>query len=356
MMLCRKWFWHIPVLIIALAGCKSIGPKSVPVDRFNYNTAISDSWKEQTLLNIVKLRYADMPLFVEVASIVSGYTLETSVDVSGSFRSSDSILGNAAGVGAGGRFTDRPTITYSPLTGRKFNQNFMTPVPPRAILFLIQSGWPADLILNLTLDSVNGLRSKSYGGGTAREGDEEFYEFIDLLRKLQMSGNIGMRLEVDKEADETIIIVFHRKNMAPEQQAMMTRLQELLQMDGEAEELTVNYGSLARSSNEIAMLTRSMLQIMIELAVSIDVPQEHVDKQYVNPTMEPGRFKRALGVKVSVEEPESSFTAVFYQDHWFYLEHSDFESKRTFSFIMLMFSLTETGGDEGLPVVTIPAG
>ncbi|MFZ9011479.1 MAG: hypothetical protein ACO20W_06245, partial [Anaerohalosphaeraceae bacterium] len=235
-------------------------------------------------------------------------------------------------------------------------QNFLTPVPPRAILFLVQSGWPADLILNLTLDSVNGLRSKSYGGGTPREGDQEFYEFIDLLRQLQVSGNIGMRLKVDKEADETIIIVFHRKNMAPEQQAMLKRLQELLQIDGEAEELEVNYGALARSPNEIAMLTRSMLQIMIELAVSIDVPQEHVDKQYTTPTSEPGRFKRALGVKVSTEEPETSFASVFYQDHWFYLEHSDFESKRTFSFIMLLFSLTETGGGEGLPMVTIPAG
>jgi hypothetical protein len=356
MMLCRKWFLFIPVLIVAFAGCKSIGPKTVPVDRFNYNTAISDSWKEQTLLNIVKLRYADMPLFVEVASIVSGYTLETSVDVSGSFRSSDSILGNAAGVGAGGRFTDRPTITYSPLTGRKFNQNFMTPVPPRALLFLIQSGWPADLILNLTVDSINGMRSRSHGGGTPREGDPEFYEVVDLLRKLQVAGIIGMRLEVNKEADETIIIVFHRKNLIHEEQALMTRLQELLGIDSSAEELAVHYGALAQSPNEIAILSRSMLQIMIELAVSIDVPQEHIDKKYIMPSQDPGEFKRALGIKVALEEPEDSFAAVYYMDHWFWIEHSDFESKRTFSFIMLLFSLTETGGTDGLPVVTIPAG
>lgn len=346
----------IPVFVFMLAGCKSIGPKSVPVDRFNYNTAISDSWKEQTLLNIVKLRYADMPLFVEVASVVSGYTMETSVAVDGSFRSSDSILGNTAGVGAGGRFTDRPTITYSPLTGRKFNQNFMTPVPPRALLFLVQSGWPADLILNLTLDSINGLRSQSHGGGTPREGDDEFYELIGLLRQLQITGNIGMRLVIDEEEDETTVLVFHQKNMVPEQKAALTRLQELLQISGDAEELAVQYGALARTEDEVAMLSRSMLQIMIELAVSIDVPQEHVDKKYVKPTQVPGEFKRALGVKVSAEEPEDAFAAVYYMDHWFYIEHSDFESKRTFSFIMLLFSLTETGGTEGLPLVTIPAG
>ena len=58
-----------PVLIaVLLAGCTAIGPQTVTRDRFDYNRAISDSWKEQTLLNIVKLRYADMPLFVEGVS------------------------------------------------------------------------------------------------------------------------------------------------------------------------------------------------------------------------------------------------------------------------------------------------
>jgi len=75
----RKHTFLAILIGFLLVGCTSIGPKSVPRDRFDYNQGISDSWKEQTLLNIVKLRYADMPLFVEVASIVSGYTLERSV-------------------------------------------------------------------------------------------------------------------------------------------------------------------------------------------------------------------------------------------------------------------------------------
>ena len=35
----------------ALTGCHSlIGPHSVAADRFDYSTAIADSWKQQTLL------------------------------------------------------------------------------------------------------------------------------------------------------------------------------------------------------------------------------------------------------------------------------------------------------------------
>ena len=57
--------WIVP-LVVLLPACTSMGPGTVPRDRFDYNTAISDSWKQQTLLNVVKLRYADMPLFEDI--------------------------------------------------------------------------------------------------------------------------------------------------------------------------------------------------------------------------------------------------------------------------------------------------
>jgi len=38
------------------------------------------------------------------------------------------------------------------------------------------------------------------------------------------------------------------------------------------------------------------------------------------------------------------------------VDDRDFRTKRTFAFLMILFSLTETGGKEGLPLVTIPSG
>jgi hypothetical protein len=67
---------------------------------------------------------------------------------------------------------------------------------------------------------------------------------------------------------------------------------------------------------------------------------------------------RLIEVKTGIDKPENAFafTAVKYDDHWFWIDKRDFRSKRTFAFLMILFSLTETGGRESLPLVTIPAG
>src|SRR5262245_27643572 len=64
----------LAAIVLGQVGCQHIGPKTIVSDRVPYNEAISTSWKEQTLLNIVKMRYADTPFFIDVAAITSGYS------------------------------------------------------------------------------------------------------------------------------------------------------------------------------------------------------------------------------------------------------------------------------------------
>ena len=118
--------------ISLLAACISIGPGTLPRDRIDYASAIGNSWKEQTLLNIVKLRYADMPIFLEVAQVIAGYQLQSAIG--GSFTAGNftaGIIGPVTAAGsanAAGTYTDRPTVIYSPLTGVDFLKRLMTPI------------------------------------------------------------------------------------------------------------------------------------------------------------------------------------------------------------------------------------
>src|SRR5262245_3007709 len=186
-------FIPFAIFIFSFTGCASIGPGTVPRDRFDYVTAISDSWKSQMLFNLVKLRYGDAPVFLDVASVINQYGIEGSLGFSGSWAQNPRVpwpytaLYNLLG---SGRYAERPTITYSPLSGEKFARSLMTPIPPAAILNFLQGGYPADIVLRLAVHSINGIRSRFGAGVRAREADPEFYPLVEKLRAIQASGEI----------------------------------------------------------------------------------------------------------------------------------------------------------------------
>ena len=299
-----------------------------------------------------------MPLFLDVASIVSGYTVVGSVNLGGTLSSEDAVQGDFLSLGTAGKFTDRPTITYAPITGQQFNKNFMTPIPPGAVLFLIQSGWPADLIYRITVDSINGLRSRVSGGLNARRGDPKFNRLVQLIRKIQLSGAIGMRIVKGEEEQDTTVMFFHRKNIPQEINEAREEVSMLLGLRPGVGDIKVVYGLIPKDDTEIAMLTRSMLQIMVELATQVDVPPRHVEDGRTIPSIprDEGDDGYLIRINNSKEKPDDAFVAVKYRDYWFWLDDRDIQSKRVFAFLMILFSLTETGGQEGLPLVTIPAG
>lgn len=200
--------------LFALSSCAGIGPRTVVHDRFDYTGALADSWKQQMLINMVKVRYGDSPVFLDVASIISGYTLETGVTVSGQIASpgrGDTF----AGVDAHGTFTDRPTITYTPLSGDKFTRSLMKPLPLPAMLSLIQAGYPIDLVLRICVNSVNGIRN-SYGGpARTHAADPEFYPLLEHLRKIQDSGAIGLRGQKTNEMEGLMMTIRGKGRSCP---------------------------------------------------------------------------------------------------------------------------------------------
>jgi hypothetical protein len=347
---------------LTFTGCTSIGPRTVERDRFDYITAISDSWKAQMLLNMVKLRYGDAPVFLDVASVINQYGIEGSLGFSGSWAQNAqppwpyTALYNLLG---SGRYAERPTITYSPLSGEKFARSLMTPIPPAAILNFLQGGYPADIVLRLAVHSVNSIRSRYGGSARMRAADPDFYPLVEKLRNLQESGDIGMR--VQKAGDQVRTLIILGKNPNPAVQADRAEVRKLLGLDPQADEFNIVYGSVAANEKEIAILTRSMFEILTDLSSYIDVPVADVEQKRTFPSPAPDV---ANGVPVpplirihsSRERPDDAFAAVPYGKEWYWIDDKDFPSKKLFSFIMFLFTLTDTGERQGAPVITIPVG
>ena len=217
------------------------------------------------------------------------------------------------------------------------------------------------MILRITVDSINGLRNQVSGGLNQRTGDNRFYRAIELLRGIQKSGAVGMRVLKGRDEQQTTVLFFHKEGVAPEARSATRELGELLGLESGTGEVSVAYGAVPGSKREIALLTRSMLQIMIELATQVEVPPQDVAEGRTVPGLAEQKaagaeVRELIRIRSSVEEPQDPFTAVYYRDQWFWIDDRDFASKRTLAFLMILFSLTESGGKEGLPLVTIPAG
>jgi hypothetical protein len=124
--------------VLLLTGCASMGPGTIARDRFDYDHAVTTSWKRMMLLNLVKLRYGDTPMFLDVASIINSYSLEAQVNLGAGIAEVPGF--NTGSIGGAGRYTDKPTITYNPLLGDRFTRSLMTPIPPGVVVSLIPAG------------------------------------------------------------------------------------------------------------------------------------------------------------------------------------------------------------------------
>jgi hypothetical protein len=353
------------VALLALAlpagtGCRSIGPKTIPGDRYDYSSSISESWKRQTLLNIIKLRYCDPPIFVDVGQIVAGYSLETSTTLGGQVSSAGAMQGNSLNLGGAAKYTDRPTVTYTPLTGDKFVKALMTPLPPESVFFTIESGWPADAILFLTTKRLNRLRNQEASIAGLTKAEPRFLRALELLRKLQDADAMGMRIEQDPQKRQSTIVTFYPTDISESALADCHELRNLLGLAPEANEFKLLFGAIPANNRELAMQTRSPLHIMMLLAAQVEVPTEHVAQglasQGIREANQEGSqavsFARILSSK---SKPTAPYVAVQYRDHWFWIEDADIKSKRTFAFLMMLFTLGDTGVKESPPLITIPA-
>ena len=342
-------------VLLALFGCAGIGAPTVPRDRFDYTAAISDSWKNQMLFNMVKIRYGDAPVFMDVSSVISQYQVGGAVNLGATINyPPTSTSGN---LGWAGTYVERPTITYTPVMGDKFARSMMSPVPPPAILSMIQAGYPVDLVFRLLVQEINGVRNRFGGEARAQSAEPEFYSLIEKMRMIQSYGAIGMRF-TKKEKEEATFMVM-RGERDPAIEALSAEVRKILGLNPHAKEFNVVYGAVSRNDQEIAILTRSVLEVLIDLSADIEVPAAHVEEKRVSPTFveevaKGGKILPLIRIHSSSEKHKDAFVSIQYRDTYFWIDDRDLRSKKLFSFLMFIFTLVETGEKGTAPIVTVP--
>ena len=370
--------FRMPLLVVLVCitfmvtGCKSLGPRTIRADRFDYNQEGAQSGNEQMLLNILRVRYGEPIYFLEVASMLSQYTFVAGAELN-SWKNDLDVWKNPAlravyGIRSdpGARdtwmvnlsYSDRPTITYAPLQGEAFANRVMSPIPPATVFYLSQSGWSIDRLLECCVQRIGNTRNAPIHN--IREADVwstvKFRTIAALLKKIQDAGHLQFSVEVDPERQVSYL---YPARDVPGLEEEIQELGELLEIAPGADRYKIVPGGPAVGKNELVMQTRSLLGVLNALAQGITAPDKHQESgQVLTASADEGEVltKPWLTVEHSIRPHADVFVQVHYNGYWWFIRKTDWTSKRTFALLAYLFSLQASETAAGLPVVTVQAG
>jgi hypothetical protein len=357
-------------MLSSLTGCGEFGANAMRQSRTDYNMALQRSNEEQLLANLVRLRYVQSPSFLEIEGITTQLSLDAEAEAGFEHeRVDDADLSTTKLFSFGGSvgFSSSPTITFTPLRGKEFLEQFLAPIEIEKIILLYNSGWTLKRILRLTVQSINGIPNAKRAGGPTPENMphfERFAEVIDLMRKLERLNLLEFTFEPYTE--RTGIALVFRPSAWNTSEAK--RLAKLLNINPGEEHYDVIYRSIRdkkeKLKSSIILETRSLLGVLFFLSQNVKVPQEDIDKGVVGLTLTanalPFDWSKVLQnsfiVKSMATLPPSPVVAVFYRGSWFYIEDNDLESKATLMLVSQLFALQSGQGKALSPILTLPVG
>ena len=348
------------ILCLSLPACSRFGPKQIPLDRFNYNAAIARSSNEQMLINLVRLRYREVPVFLAVGSVLTQYFYGGEATADATFGK---LTSNAADeiFGAGARmvYFERPTITYSPLAGQEFTQQLLTPIPSELLFSLVQSGWPPEQLLMMGLERLNHLENIHFGSMPSKESLEGLRTFQHAVQLIvELSSRRALEMQNSKETSNTRSFVFEQA-LDDSTRTLIDELRSMLGLNHDHSSFRVTKRVIGRNPDEITVRVRSLLTLMGFLSRGIEIPDTHIEEKRVDEMIllddpELRSLLFPLIIHSSVERPADAFVTVKHHDHWFYIAHSDHMSKQAFSLLTYLFQMQAPQAQTLGPMITVP--
>jgi hypothetical protein len=399
------------VLGATQAGCV-LGPTALEISRPRYNEVIERTTSEQLLLNLVRLQYRESPLFLGVENVSTQFEFGEAADISGTLNEGPNPINpDQLGLGAAVGYEERPTVTFTPLQGRDFVSQLLAPLSLDSIVLLMHSGWSADRVLRLTVQTMNGLDNAATASGPTparAPAYKDFAQVSGLLRQLQQkdllqigyerredSAGVALPLQVATVADivdaksqgysvradldaQTLILTgssqvpVWRISPAAAETPELKEIIELLGLEpGQASyEIQLSIAGEPDPSappghrKRIDLATRSMMGALFYLSQAVEVPEAHQEKGVVTVTRtgddEPFDWSLVTGDLLRIRSqrirPINAAVAVYHRGYWYYIDDADLNSKSTFGFLSQLFALQAGGVEAKAPVLTLPIG
>jgi hypothetical protein len=390
-----------------LVGCQ-IGPRALRASNAHYSDAVRVSQAEQLLVNLVRLRYRDLPVFLAVTNISTQLELATSGSIGGTIEGgSDSV-----GLGAGISYSERPTVSFSILGGEAFQKRMLGSLSVGVISLLAESGWRIDRVLRLTVEQLNGLENARSASGPTPALAPEYGEFLEVTSTLeelrgaafvsaefetqrtavgipiptvQISGGdlieasrAGLEFQSSAAQPNAIGPTLAKRKLvlrfSPQSDSVpqAMRIRQLLRLAPDTrkfdivalEDSSFDPLKMDHPMTQLAVDTRSLMGVLYYLANGVEVPAEHIDAgivtQTVTATGAPFDWSDLLGdlihVRWSARRPRDAAVEVKHRGYWFYIADDDESSKSTFVLLAQLFALQAGEISEVKPVLTLPVG
>ncbi|MBO05722.1 MAG: hypothetical protein CMI58_01555 [Parcubacteria group bacterium] len=345
-------------------GCFNIGPNAMKREWLKYNNVISNIEDQQNLLNLVKLRYNDSPKMLAVTNINSQLLLGTEDSgASYSFSERATPVGNRFNFSLFPKYEDKPTITYQPLQGEKFVKSMLEQISLDVLLLLNNSGWSVERIFRLCVQDINGIRNAPGASGPTPDYAPEYKDFLTvakLMRTLQKRNLSNVEYEL-VNGKSTLVFSLAKEAL---ELSETYKLVEMLRLTPGKTEYPIRMNDVDHNPNLIRLRTRSVMGILYLLSQSVEVPQEDVRRGKLTTTKyEDGLpfnwgdlFSDLFQIKSSSEKPSDAFVSIKYRGHWFYIDDTDVESKRTYALFSQIFAIQAGKIEIERPTLTLPIG
>jgi hypothetical protein len=361
----------IAAAVFVISGCAAQGAKRVPRDRFDYNAALAQSTREQMLLNIVRSRYLEVPVFLTVSSVLTQYEYDSSIGLSGILEFGRGTTDRAIGE-TNMRFSERPTITYLPVEGQEFSAHLLSDIPSEIIFAAAQAGWSIDVFMRIGVQRLGAAENMSFGeipatgyGDSKTQFEDEFKKLKRFERMIELIFILSDRevIEVQQvEKDEKIERYFLIAEEVPEDlRPLLAELRQIIGLSNRTRfRITERVTNI--KDDEISIQTRSVMAMMEFMARGVEVPLAYLEEgRVIDYGLQSSEGEAAKGLipfrmHSSKNRPDDVFAKVRYQDYWYYIDHTDITSKRALSLIIVLFRLQAPTPAGAAPILTLPTG